>query len=102
MKHDNLPGAWRLRDHPLHVAGAGLVIMVLAAVLYWVPGIILVGSVSQVRALCDSGIGLLTQGTARGCARAENWAAALKVAAVIGVIMAVAGAFLASRPRAGG
>lgn len=99
MKNDNLPGAWRLRDHPLHVAAAGLAVVVLAAVLYWVPGIILVGSVSQVRALCDSGIGLLAQGG--GCTRAENWTGALAVAAVIGVAMAAAGAFLASRPRAG-
>lgn len=100
MKNDNLPGAWRLRDHPLHVAAAGLVITVLAAVLYWVPGIILVGSVSQVRGLCDSGIGLLAQGS--GCARAENWTGYLAAAAVAGVAVAAAGAFLASRSRAGG
>lgn len=101
MRNDNpLPGAWRLRDHPLHVAAAGLAVVVLAAVLYWVPGIILVGSVSQVRGLCESGIGLLAPGG--GCARAETWAGYLAVAAVIGVVTAATGAFLASRSSRGG
>lgn len=98
--NDNLPGAWRLQDHPLHIAAAGLAVIILAAVLYWVPGIVLVGSVSQVRDLCNSGIGLLA--AAPGCTRAENWTGGLAVAAVTGAAMAATGAFLASRSRAPG
>lgn len=92
-----LPGAWRLRDHPLAVAAAGLAVVILAAVAYWAPGVILVGSVSEVHSLCGSGAALLGQAAESGCARADSWTAGLAAAAIAGAGMIVTGVFLAGR-----
>jgi hypothetical protein len=92
-----MPGAWRLRDHPPVIAAAGIAVIILAAVAYWTPGIILVGSVSEVRGICSSGAGLFAQAAESGCARAENWTAGLAVAAIAGAGMIIAGIFLAGR-----
>lgn len=89
------PGAWRLRDHPLVIAG--MVVIVLAVIAYWMPGIVFVGSVSQVRSLCSSGAGLFamagSQTAESSCTDAESWTAVLAVAAVAGVGMIIAGVF---------
>lgn len=92
-----MPGAWRLRDHPLAIAAAGLAVIIAAAVAYWTPGIILVGSISEVRGICDSGAGLFAQAAESGCARAGSWTAGLAAAAVAGAGMIVTGLFLAGR-----
>ena len=98
-----MPRAWRLRDHPPVIAAAGLAVMILAAVAYWMPGIIMTGSVSEVRSMCGTGVGLLaqagSQATASGCARAENWTAGAAVAAIAGAGMIIAAAFLARGDR---
>lgn len=98
-KDAGMPGAWRLRDHPLAVAAAGLAVIMLAAVAYWAPGVILVGSVSEVRGLCSSSAGLLGHAAESGCARADRWTAGLAVAAIAGGAMITAGLFLARRNR---
>ena len=90
-----MPGAWRLRDHPLAVAAAGLAVIIAAAVAYWAPGVIMVGSVSEVRGICSSGAGLFSQAAESGCARADRWTAGLAVAAIAGAGMITAGLFLA-------
>jgi hypothetical protein len=94
-----MPGAWRLRDHPLALAAAGLAVIIAAAVAYWAPGVILVGSVSEVRGLCSSGAALLGPAAESGCARAGSWTAGLAAAAVAGAGMITAGLFLARGDR---
>lgn len=92
----------RLRDQPLFFFGAAAVFI--AAGGYWVPGVIFGGrSVSDVRGICNSGLGLLAQAGSQGaqaaCTHASDWTAGLAILAVAGVIAAVAGVLRAQRHR---
>lgn len=98
-RHAGAPGGWRLRDHPLALAAAGLAVIIAAAVAYWAPGVILVGSVSEVRGICSSGGALFSAAAESGCARADSWTAGLAAAAVAGAGMVIAGLFLARGDR---
>lgn len=76
----------------------GVVLIAAAAAGYWIPHVIYVGSVSQVRGLCASSAGSFAQAlnrqAATDCASAGKWAAGLGLLALAGVLMLVVPALL--------
>lgn len=83
------------RKHAKGTAVAGVVVMVIAAVGYFQPGVIFNGSVSQVRGVCSSLAGELAQSvspaTQSSCTEVSTVTTVIVVAALLGLVMVLFG-----------